>query len=175
MSKKLKKSTKNKNYNKNTNKNNINIVINNQNKKRGKGKSRSNPKETKHNIINVSPNIILPQSQQPQQTDYQGYAKNYNINKSQNPLIAQAEQPQQYYNRSEYPFLRDDISALTESDLRSYFITSYDPKFAQVYPSSINSQYSNINPKNELIHSLNSENLKFSVHPFSFHTVNSMN
>jgi len=87
MSKKLKKSTKNKNYNKNTNtnKSNIKIIINNQNKKRGKGKTRSKPKETKHNIINVSPNIIIPQSQ-PQQTDYQGYARNYN-----NRLKSQSE------------------------------------------------------------------------------------
>ena len=116
----------------------------------------------------------MPQSQQPQQTDYQGYARNYN-NQNQNPLIAQAEQPQQYYNRSEYPFLRDDISALTESDLGSDFISSYDPKFAQVFPSSINSQHSNINPENALIHSLNSENLNFSAHPLSVHTLNSMN
>ena len=169
----MKKSTKNKNTN--TNKSNIKIIINNQNKKRGKGKTRSKPKETKHNIINVSPNIIMPQSQ-PQQTDYQGYARNYNNRQNQNPLLAQAEPEQQiFYNRNENPFMRDDLSTLTEDNNGYYYgndllssVESIPPYLNNIYRDD--RQLSYVNPmhqrknilkddnENDLLSSIQSEN-----------------
>jgi len=92
----------------------------------------------------------MPQSQ-PQQTDYQGYARNYNNrqNQNQNPLLSQVEPEQQiFYNRDENPFILDDVSALTESDYGNDLLSSFNPKYAQVYPSSIRS--ADTIPENDL-------------------------